>query len=77
MDPGFQPIAFSILTQIEEMLIGRVNPILQERHACGGKYKDSVHMICSPQQTFKIEIFLPRHLSDIDILVVKRHGTEG
>ena len=24
-----------------------------------------------------IEIFLPHHLSDIDILVVKRHGTEG
>ena len=77
MYPGSQPIMFSILTQIEEMLIGRVNPILQERHACGGKYKYSGHTICSPQQAFKIEIFLPHHLSDIDILVVKRHGTEG
>ena len=75
MDPAAQPNVLSILTQIEEMLIARVNPILQVKHACGGQYKYSGHTIYSPQQTVNIEIFLPRHLSDIDILVVKRHGT--
>ena len=77
MDPDAQPNVFSILAEIEEMLIACVSPILQVRHALGGKYKYSGHTICFPQQTVKIEIFLPRHLSDIDILVVKRNGTKG
>lgn len=77
MDPSAQPNVLSILTQIEEMLITRVSPISQVRHARGGQYKYSGHTICFPQQTVQIENFLPRHISDIDILVVKRHGTEG
>ena len=75
MDLGAQPNVFSILTQIEEMLIARVSPILQARHARGGQYKYSGHTICFPQQNVNIESFLPCHLSNIDILVVKMHGT--
>jgi len=37
MDPGEQPLVLSILTQVEEMLISRVNPILQVTHARGGQ----------------------------------------
>ena len=59
------------------MLIARVSPILQVIHARSGQYKYSGHTICCPQQTVQIENFLPRHISDIDILVVKRHGTKG
>jgi hypothetical protein len=33
MDPGDQPLVLSILTQVEEMLISRVNPLLQVSHA--------------------------------------------
>ena len=75
MDPGAQPNVLYILTQIEEMIIACVSPILQVGNARGGQYKYSGHTICFPQQTVQIENFLQRHLSNIDILVVKRHGT--
>ena len=35
MDPGKQPCELVCLTQIEEMVIARVNPILQVTHARG------------------------------------------
>ena len=37
MYPGEQPLVLSILTQVEEMLISRVNPIFQVTHAHGGQ----------------------------------------
>lgn len=36
MDPGPQPTTLTSLSQIEEMIIARVNPILQVTHARGG-----------------------------------------
>jgi hypothetical protein len=74
MDPSHQPIVLSILTQVEEMLIARVSPILQVRHARGGQYKYSGHTISFPQQIVHIENFLLDRLSNLDILVFKRHG---
>ena len=50
MDLGEQPIVLSIHTQIEEMLIDRVSPIVQVRHADGGQYKYIRHTISFPQQ---------------------------
>ena len=35
MDLGNQPAVLAVLTQVEEMLINRANPILQVTHACG------------------------------------------
>ena len=49
MDPGEQPNILRVLTQVEEMLIAHVNPILQVTHARGGKYKYSDHTISFPQ----------------------------
>ena len=48
MDPGEQPHVLIILTQVEEMMIALVNPILQVIHAHGGQYKYSGHTICFP-----------------------------
>ena len=59
MDPGEQPLVLSILTQVEEMLILRVNPILQVTHACGGQYKYSGHTISFPQDISTILNFIP------------------
>jgi predicted Fe-S protein YdhL (DUF1289 family) len=53
MDPGDQPTVLSILTQVEEMLIARVSPILQVRHARGGQYKYSGHTISFHNKLFK------------------------
>ena len=59
------------------MLIYRFSPILQVRHARSGQYKYSGHTISFSQQILHITTFLPHHLSELDILVVKRHGGKG
>jgi len=74
MDPGEQPSVLHQLTQVEEMLIARVNPILQVTHYCGGQYKCSGHTISFPQDITTIAKYLPRILSDLDILIVKRQN---
>ena len=48
MYPSEQPRVLGILTQVEEMLIALVSPILQVTHARGGQYKYSGHTICFP-----------------------------
>ena len=70
MDPGKQPSVLAVLTQVEEMLISRANPILQVTHAHGGQYKYSGHTICFPQDISNIATYLPHLVSKLDILVV-------
>ena len=70
MDPGNQPAILAVLTQVEEMLIIRANPILQVTHAHGGQYKYSGHTICFPQDICNLSTFLPHLVSELDILVV-------
>ena len=48
MDLGSQPQVLANLTQVEEMLIACVIPILQVTHATGGQYKYKGHTICFP-----------------------------
>ena len=48
MDPKERPFVLYILTQVEEMLIERVNPIMQVTHTSGGQYKYSIHTINLP-----------------------------
>ena len=47
MDPGIQSHVLAVLTQVEEMIISHVNPILQVTHAHDGQYKyvTIVHML--------------------------------
>eukprot|EP01018_Ginkgo_biloba_P038592 Gb_30228 [translate_table: standard] len=77
MDSGDQPFVLRILTQVEEMLIARVSPILQVSHAPGGQYKYRGHTISFPQDIYGIEKSLPRHIEKLDILIVRRKGEEG
>ena len=63
MDPGIQPHVLSFLTQVEEMLITRVNPIIQVTHARGGQLKYSGHTIGFPQDITNIVTSLRRMLS--------------
>ena len=72
MNPGEQPYVLQQLTQVEEMLIARVNPILQVTHARGGQYKYSGHTISFPQDITTIAKYLPRMISNLDIVIVKR-----
>ena len=72
MDLGIQPPILAVLTQVEEMLISRANPILQVTHAHGGQYKYFGHTICFPQDISNISTYLPHLVSEIDILVVRK-----
>ena len=72
MNPGKQPPVLSILTQVEEMIIARVNPILQVTHARGGQYKYNGHTISFPQDIVSIAKNLPHRIEDLDILIVRR-----
>ena len=74
MNPRKQPPVLSLLTQVEEMLIARVNPILQVTHACGGQYKYNGHTISFPQDIISIVKTLPHRIEDLDILIVRREG---
>ncbi|KAH9293492.1 hypothetical protein KI387_041308, partial [Taxus chinensis] len=77
MDPGVQPHVLGVLTQVEEMLIARVNPIMQVSHARGGQYKYRGHTITFPQDITLIAAYLPRRVRDLDILIVRRHGSHS
>jgi hypothetical protein len=48
MDPEERPFVLDMLTQVEEMLIERVNPIMQVTLTSGGQYKYSIHTINFP-----------------------------
>ena len=72
MDLGKKPCELARLTQIEEMLISQVNPIIQVTHACGGQYKYFGHTIRFPQDISTIDTSLPRLLPYLDILVVHK-----
>ena len=76
MDLGDQPHVLNVLTQVEEMLIARVNPILQVTHARGGQYKYSGHTISFQQDISTILKHLPRRVEHLDILIVRIHGAQ-
>ena len=69
MDPRNQPCELACLTQIEEMLIACVNPILQVTHAHGGQYKCLGHTITFPQDISTIATSLPCLLPNLNILL--------
>lgn len=56
------------------MLIAHVNPILQVAHARGGQHKYSGHTINFPQDITSIAKYLPRLVSELDILIMRRQN---
>ena len=78
MDPGIQPHVLEDLTQVEEMFIARASPILQVMHAIGGQYKYRGHTISFPQEIKDVVKTLPRHINNLDLMVVVREkGHQG
>ncbi|XP_059070441.1 uncharacterized protein LOC131860092 [Cryptomeria japonica] len=77
LDPGEQPFVLKKLTQVEEMLIARVSPVLQVTHARGGQYKYFGHTISFPQDIFEIAKKLPRKLQDLEVLIIQRTNIQG
>ncbi|XP_059076947.1 uncharacterized protein LOC131876152 [Cryptomeria japonica] len=77
MDLGPQPEELASLTQVEEMLIARVNPILQVTHATGGQYKYKGHTISFPQNVEHISNILPHTIDHLPIIIVRRRDQRG
>ena len=65
------------LTQVEEMLISRVLPIMSVYRLPHGQYGYSGHVINLPQDVASFATSLPRLPSQLDVIVVRRDGAAG
>ena len=76
MDPGIVPEQLRGLTQVEEMLISRVCPIMRVYRKHGGQrgYKGQVLNLLQDIQSFLNR--LPSRVADMPVLIVRRHGAE-
>ena len=74
MDPGVVPIELRGLTQVEEMLISAVMPLMSVYRLPHGQYGYSGHVINLPQNVSSIATKLPRLPNDLDILIVTKEG---
>ena len=62
------------LTQVEEMLISAVMPIVSIYRLPHGQYGYSGHVINLPQDVASFATSLPRLPSELDVVVVRKEG---
>ena len=72
MDPGSQPKVLANLTQVKEMLIALVIPILQVTHPTSGQYKYKGHTICFPRHVEEVSKVLSHAIDKFPIIIVWR-----
>jgi hypothetical protein len=72
MDPGVVPPQLQGLTQVEEMLISAVMPMMSVYRLPLGQYACSGHVINLPQDVISFATSLPRLPSQLDIIVVRK-----
>ncbi|CAN0328963.1 unnamed protein product, partial [Ascophyllum nodosum] len=77
MDPGDMPPQMEGMTQIEQMLIAKVAPIMRVYRLKGGQYAHGGHHVNIPQDVTGFTTSLPRLAADISVLVVRRQGAEA
>ncbi|CAG8767463.1 1014_t:CDS:1, partial [Gigaspora rosea] len=77
MDPGNIPEELMGLTEIEEMLIAQVFPVISVYYLRGGQYAYRGNVINFPQDIKEFVTRLPRHPSSLDILIVCRQSAQG
>ena len=75
MDPGPAPQELFGLTQVEEMLVAAVMPMMSIYRLPYGQYGYSGHVINFPQDVLRFAASLPRLPSQLDVMVVRREGT--
>ncbi|CAB3982786.1 Hypothetical predicted protein [Paramuricea clavata] len=76
MDPGTVPEQLRGLTQVEEMLISRVCPIMRVYRKHGGQRGYKGHVLNLPQDIQSFLNRLPSRVADLPVLIVRRHGAE-
>ena len=62
------------LTQVEEMLISAVMPIMSVYRLPQGQYGYSGHVVNLPQDVASFSQSLPRLPSELDVIVVRKEG---
>ena len=77
MNPGSVPQCLLDLTQIEEMLIARVTPIMYVYRKQGGQRGYKGHILNLSQDVQSLLDVLPPRISDLPILVLRRKGANG
>ena len=77
MDPRLVPLELQGLTQVEEMLISSVMPIMSLYHLPHGQFGYSGHIVNLPQDIATFTDTLPRSPSQLDVLLVRRQGAAG
>ena len=77
MDPGIVPQQLEGLTQVEEMLIARVCPIMSVYRKHGGQRGYKGHVLNLPQDIQSFLNRLPSRVADLPVLVVRRHGVDS
>jgi hypothetical protein len=77
MDPGEVPDELRDLTEIEEMLIARVFPVMSIYRLRGGQNGYRGNVINFPQDVQEFATKLPRHPSSLDVLVIRRQSANN
>src|SRR5438270_9193290 len=77
MDPGDVPEDLQGLTEIEEMLISRIFPVVSVYCLRGGQYAYRGNVINFPQDVLEFTTRLPRRPSSLDVLLVRHHSSVG
>ncbi|CAG8483324.1 16666_t:CDS:2 [Rhizophagus irregularis] len=77
MDPGDVPEELRDLTEIEEMLIARIFPIVSVYCLRGGQYAYRGNVINFPQNVEEFATQLPRNPSSLDVLIVRRKSANS
>ena len=77
MDPGAVPPQLQGLTQVEEMLISAVMPMMCLYRLPLGQYGYNGHVVNLPQDISTFVTSLPRLPSDIDVILVRKEGASG
>ena len=76
MDPGIIPEQLRGLTQVEEMLISRVCPIMQVYRKHGGQMGYKGHVLNLPQDIQSFLNRLPARVGDLPVMIARRHGAD-
>lgn len=71
------PLELHGLTQVEEMLISTVVPMMSLYRLSMGQYSYSGHIVNLSQNASSFVISLPRLASDIDIILVREGRCSG
>ncbi|PKK57165.1 hypothetical protein RhiirC2_640207, partial [Rhizophagus irregularis] len=77
MDPGEVPDQLRDLTEIEEILVAQIFPVMSVYRLRGGQHGYRENVINFPQDGQEFASKLPRHPSLLDVLVICRQSASN